>query len=118
MSNAVFFMRKRIEEDLKVELEERSFSIVTNKFIGTTVEPHPISECDIIDCNGLLPDQFENTRDDDDHLLRIMDDSEIMCSVHKANIPIAKYRNAIADPETDYGPGFRCAECAKCITYK
>jgi len=47
-----------------------------------------------------------------------MDDSEIMCSVNKANIPIAKYRNAIADPETDYGPGFRCAECAKCITYK
>ncbi len=45
-----------------------------------------------------------------------MDDSEIMCSVNKANIPIAKYRNAIADPETDYGPGFRCAECAKCIT--
>jgi len=42
MSNAVF-MRKRIEEDLEVELEERSFSIVTNKFIGTTVEPHPIS---------------------------------------------------------------------------
>ena len=38
MSNAVFFMRKRIEEDLEVDLEERSFSIVTNKFIGTTVE--------------------------------------------------------------------------------
>ena len=37
MSNAVF-MRKRIEEDLEVELEERSFFIVTNKFIGTTVE--------------------------------------------------------------------------------
>ena len=47
-----------------------------------------------------------------------MDDSETMCSVHKANIPIAKYRNVIADQETDDGPGFRCAECAKCITYK
>ena len=41
-----------------------------------------------------------------------MDDSETKCSVHKANIPIAKYRNAIADQETDDGPGF--AEFAKC----
>ena len=76
------------------------------------------SEYDVIGCNGLISDQFEDTTDDDDHLLRIMDDSESMCSVHKATIPIAKYRNAIADQETDDGPGFRCAECAKCIMCK
>ena len=36
-----------------------------------------------------------------------------MCSVHKATIPIAKFRNAIADEDKDEGPGFRCEECAK-----
>ena len=41
-----------------------------------------------------------------------------MCSVHRAHIPMAKYRNAIADQESDVGPGFRCADCAKCLTCK
>ena len=48
----------------------------------------------------------------------IMDNSVSMCSVHKATIPIAKYRNAIADQEADDGPGFRHADCAKCINCK
>ena len=52
----------------------------------------------------------------DDRLIKI-DESSTMYSVHKANIPIAKYRNAIADQEADDSPGFRCAECAKCVIF-
>ena len=42
MSNAVFFMRKRkrIEEEFKNGFEERSFSMITNKFLNTTVQRH------------------------------------------------------------------------------
>ena len=118
MSNTVFFMRKRIDEEFEAGLEERSFSIITNKFLGTTVQPYPISEYDVIDCEGLIPEQFEDTTDDTGHLLMIMDNSESMCTVHKATVPISKYRNAIADQEADDGPGFRCTECEKCIMCK
>ena len=111
-------MRGRIQQEFEDGFEERCFSIITNKFLGTTVQPHPIFEYDVFDCDKLIPDQFEDTTDDDDHLIRIMDESETMCSDHKANIPIAKFRNAIADQETDDGPGFRCTECAKCVTCK
>lgn len=48
----------------------------------------------------------------------ILDKSESICSVHKATLPKAKYRNAIADQKMDKGPGFRCAECAKYVTCK
>ena len=118
ISNVVFFMKKRIDEEFEAGLEERSYSIITNKFLGTTVHPYPISEYDVVDCEGLIPEQFEDTTDDADHLLMIMDNSVSMCSVHKATIPIAKYRNAIADQEADDGPGFRHADCAKCINCK
>ena len=53
----------------------------------------------------------------DDRLIKINDESSTMYSVHKANIPIAKYRNAIADQEADESPGFRCGECAKCVIF-
>ena len=83
-----------------------------------TVHLHPISRDDILDCDGEISEQFEDTTDDLDQLLMILDKSESMCSVHKATIPIAKYRNAIADQDTDEGLGFRCAECDKCVTFK
>ena len=41
-----------------------------------------------------------------------------MCSVHKAQITIAKFRNALDDEELEDKAGFRCAECAKCLTCK
>ena len=111
MYNAVF-MRERIEEEFKDSFEERCFSVILN----TTVQSHPISEYDVININGFIPEQFEDTTDD--QILKLMVDAEFLCSVHKANIPIAKYRNAIADQETDDGPGLRCAQCAKIITCK
>ena len=69
-----------------------------------------------MDCAGLIPEQFEDTTEDSDQLLMIMESSQSMCSVHMATIPKVKYRNTIADQEVDDGPGFRCAECAKCVT--
>ena len=115
MSNAVFFLRTKVEDEFEQGCEERRFSIVTNKIFNTTIHPPPISKYDVIHSNRFIPEQFEDTSDD--QLLQLMDD-ELLCRVHKANIPIAKYRNAIADQETDDGPGFRCAECAKCVNCK
>ena len=40
-------MKQRIDEELELDQEERSFSIITNKFLGTTVHPHPLIEEDI-----------------------------------------------------------------------
>ena len=118
MSNAVFFMRQKINDEFQHGIEERCFSIITNKVLNTTIHPHPISEYDVVDCNGLIPEQFEDTTDDIDVLSKIMDGADYMCSAHRAHVPMAKYRNAIADQESDVGPGFRCAECAKCLTCK
>jgi len=118
MSNAVFFMKQKIEDELDQDIEERQFSILTNKFLGTTVCPHPITEEDVLDCNGGLSEQFENTLDDHDNLEEILDESYGMCSVHKAQIPIAKFRNAIDDEDKSDSLGFRCSECSKCITCK
>ncbi|MBZ5782062.1 hypothetical protein K8366_24130, partial [Klebsiella aerogenes] len=38
--------------------------------------------------------------------------------IHKAHVPIAKFRNALDDEEAEDKAGFRCAECAKCLTCK
>ena len=37
MSNAVFFMRRKLEDEFEQGYEERSFSIVTDKFLNTTI---------------------------------------------------------------------------------
>ena len=54
MSNAVFFMRKKLDEEFEAGFEERRFSLVTNKFLSTTVHPHPISRDDVLDCKRLI----------------------------------------------------------------
>jgi len=38
--------------------------------------------------------------------------------IHKAHVPIAKFRNALDDEEAEDKARFRCAECAKCLTCK
>ena len=53
-----------------------------------------------MDCAGLIPEQFEDTTEDSDQLLMIMESSQSMCSVHMATIPKVKYRNTIAGQET------------------
>ena len=42
----------------------------------------------------------------------------LLQGVHKAHAPIAKFRNALNDEELEDKLGFRCAECAKCLTCK
>ena len=77
-------MKQRIDEELELDQEERSFSIITNKFLGTTVHPHPLIEEDILDCSGRIVEQFESSLDNHENLKEILDESYAMCSVHKA----------------------------------
>ena len=49
---------------------------------------HPIYKYDILDSNGIVPDQFEDISDDDEQLMKILEESSTLCIVHKANIPI------------------------------
>ena len=95
--NTVFFMRERINKELELDYQSRSYSITTNKFLGTTVHPHPILEDDVLDCNGEIMDQFEDSVDDYVKLTEILDECKLKCSVYKAFIPKAKFRNAIDD---------------------
>ena len=37
-------------------------------------------------------------------------------SLHRAQVPITKFRNALDDEEIEDKLGFRCAECVKCLT--
>ena len=48
---------------------------ITNKFLNTTVQPHSISEYDVINSNGFIPEEFEDTTEDVDQLIRIVDDT-------------------------------------------
>ena len=65
----------------------------------TTVHPHLIIENDVLECNGVILEQFETSLDDHESLMEILDESNLMCSVHKTFIPIAKFRNAIIDED-------------------
>ena len=138
MSNVVFFMREQVHESLRMDSEERCFSITVNKKLGITVNPYPINEEDLIDCNGIIPEQFEESLDDHDKLLDLLTGTDTMCEVHsaqvvmqkyneaqdnlqsahRAQVPITKFRNALDDEEIEDKLGFRCAECVKCLTCK
>ena len=62
-----------MEEMLDSDHEVRRFSMITNKILGTTVQPHPITRDDILDFDGKIPEQFEDTTDDPDQLMMILD---------------------------------------------
>ncbi|MBZ5782037.1 hypothetical protein K8366_23975, partial [Klebsiella aerogenes] len=61
MSNAVFLIREQIYEEMDAGYEDRCFSIKTDRRLGFTVNPHPINEDDILDSNGIVPEQFEES---------------------------------------------------------
>ena len=126
-------------ENIEMELEERCFSIVTDNRYGTTINLYPITEEDLMDCNGEVPEQFEESLDDHEKLLDLLSESDTLCSTHsvqdrtqrfrdvrgedlqgvyKAHASIAKFRNALDDEELEDKMGFRCAECVKCLTCK
>ena len=202
MSNAVFLIRERMFEDMNAEMEQRCYAIRTNEKLGLTVNPHPINEEDILDCNGEVEDDFESYLDDHQRLSSILEYQGNVCRVHmeqktwksfqqvireqmdpgsvdgfagecnspvresitalvedeakqdvysgnvvvnvvecnspnhdlntaldrntckdsygvfKAKVPMAKFRNAMDDEDSEDGGGFRCAECSKCLTCK
>ena len=137
MSNAVFFMREQVHESLWRDSEQRCFSITVNEKFGTTINPYPINEEDLMDCGGIIPEQFESL-DDHEKLLDLLTGTDTMCkahsnqvriqeycetqdnlqSVHRAQVPITKFRNALDDEEIEDKLGFRCAKCVKCLTCK
>ena len=82
MSNAVFLIRERIMEELEIESEKRCYSIRTNKKLGLTVNPYPISKEDIEDCCGELAEDFEDSVDDHEKLISILDYQENFCTAH------------------------------------
>ena len=184
MSNAVFLIREQMYEQIEAEQENRCFSITTNEKLGLTVNPYPINEEDILESCGMIPEQFEESIDDHEKLLELLEGSMDKCKahgtitylegfkkvivgekqedhetgskeklcdlsvglqalkiadpnapiqrlvydqgvtegdffgIHKAHVPIAKFRNAMDDEDLEDKQGFRCVECAKCITCK
>ena len=97
MSNAVFLIREQIYEGLNEEYEDRCFSITTNKKLGLTVNPYPINEEDIWDCDGVVPDQFEDYVDDHEKLLELLEETYNKCKVHCANVTLEKFKVLIQD---------------------
>ena len=108
-------MRKQVHERLRMDPEQRCFSITVNDKIGTTINPYPINEEDLMDCDGIIPEQFEESLDDHDKLLDLLSGTDTMCethctqvrmqkycetqinlqSLHRAQVPITKFRNAL-----------------------
>ena len=138
MSNAVFFMREQVHERLRMDSEQRCFSITVNEKLGTTINPYPINEEDLMDCDGVIPEQFEESLDVHDKLLDLLSGTDTMCkahstqvrmqkycetqnnlqSIHRAQVPITKFRDTLDDEEIEDKLGFRCAEFEKRLTCK
>ena len=94
-----FFMRDQVHETLEIEPEMRCFSIVTDKTLGTTINPYPINEEDLLDCDGEVPEQFEESLDDHEKLLNLLEDSYSLCNVHTAQINVQRFRDVGGDHE-------------------
>ena len=62
--------------------------------------------------------QINNSTSDKKSLLDTIDKLKILNGIHKAHVPIAKFRNAIDDEDKEDNIGFRCLVCAKCLTCK
>ena len=89
MSNAVFLKRERIFEELQTETEER----------GLSVNPYPINRDDILDCGGEIIEDLEDSLDEHDKLLEILDDQENLCKLHSAHGMVKTFRCQIMDQE-------------------
>ena len=61
MLNAVFLIRERILEDQESKFKERCNSIRTNEKLGLTINPYPINREDVLDFNGEIEDEFEDS---------------------------------------------------------
>ena len=97
MSNAVFLVRDQIHERLDIESEMRCFFITKDKRLRITVNPYPINEEDVLDCNGEIPEQFEKSLDDHEKLLNLLEESNTLCSVHNAQSSVLKFEEMRKD---------------------
>ena len=95
MSNAVFFVRDQIHESLDAVSEMKCFSITTDKRLGITVNPYPINEEDVLDCDGEVPEQLEESLDDHEKLLSLLEDSYSLCNIHNAQVNLSRYKEMI-----------------------
>ena len=71
--------------------EMRCFSITTDKRLGITVNPYPINEEDVLDCDGEIPEQFEESLDDHKKL----EDSYSLCNAHNALSNVSRFKEII-----------------------
>jgi len=70
-------------EEMDAEMEQRCYAIGTKEKLGLTVNPHPINEDDILDCNGEGEDDFESCLDDDhQRLSSILESQGNVCKLH------------------------------------
>jgi len=90
MSNAVFLIRNQIDDEIFEHREARCYSITTNRGLGLTINPYPINEDDILESNGMIPEQFEESLDDHEKLLDLLDDSG--CKFHSARATLEKFK--------------------------
>ena len=60
-------------EDINAEMEQRCYAIRTNEKLGLTVNPNPINEDDVLDCNGEVEDYFESCLDGHQRLSSILE---------------------------------------------
>ena len=97
MSNAVFLIRERLMEELKMESEERCYSIRTNEKLGLTVNPYPINREDIEDCSGETAEDFEESLDDHENLLSILEDQGNSCTVHNRTSQVSVFLHHVMD---------------------
>ena len=88
MSNAVFLIRNQVDNEMFEYL--RCYSITTNKGLGLMVNPYPINEDDILESNGMIPVQFEESLDDHERLLSLLDESG--CKLHSAKSTLEKFK--------------------------
>ena len=91
MSNAVFFVRDQIHQSLDAVSEMRCFSITTDKRLRITVNPYPINEDDVLDCDSEIQEQFEESLDDHKKL----EDSYSLCNAHNALSNVSRFKEII-----------------------
>mgnify|MGYP007004153242 CR=1 FL=1 len=118
VSNAVFLLRDKFDTEVIEEIETRHFSIPTHKALGTTIHPYPFSEMDLVDAGGVVPEQFETKIDSDQGVLEVLDESEHICGVHIAKVPISRMRILTDQDDIEDTVSFRCPECSKCLECK
>lgn len=60
-----------------------------------TVNPYPINEEDLMDCNGEIPEQFEESLDDHKKLQNLLEECNTLCNVHNAQSNVLKFNESL-----------------------